>query len=101
MTRVWIVRNRDNFKTFCHPEHNVGHGKSTLASVLAMFNMIALLMQSACRMVCVRWRAARKRWVARDRMPDQLKTPAGHVVFHDRDQCLGAIATGELPERPP
>ena len=74
---------------------NFGHGKSTLSSVPATFNMTTLLMQSACRMVCDGWRAARHQ------MPDRLKTPAGHVVFNAWDRCLGTIATGELPERPP
>ncbi len=48
-------------------------------------------------MVCNRWKAARRRRVARDRMPDRMKIPASHVVFRDRDQCLDTIVTGELP----
>ena len=46
-------------------------------------------------------RAAGARWAPRHRMPDRLKIPAGHVVFNAWDRCLGTIAAGELPERPP
>ncbi len=60
-------------KKFCHLEHDFGHGSRTLSGVPAMSDLIALLMQSACRMVCSRWKAARRRWVARDRMPDRMK----------------------------
>ena len=88
-------------KKFRHLEHDFGHGSGTLSSVLAMFNLIALLMQSACRMVCSRWRTARRRWVARYRMPDQMKILVNHVVFGSRDRLLVTIATDELPERPP
>ena len=88
-------------KKFQHLERNFGHGSRTLSGVPAMAGMIALLMQSACRMVCSRWQAARRRWVARYRMPDQLKILADHVVFRDRDQYLVTIATDELPEQPP
>ena len=75
-------------------ERDFGHGESTLSGVPAMFDLIALLMQSACRMVCNRWQAARRRRVARYRM----KIPAGHALLQGRDQCLGTITTGELPE---
>ncbi len=89
------------FKKLHHPEHDSGHGKATLASAPATFNLIALLMQSACRMICSRWKAARRRWVARYRMPDQLNILANHVVFGGRDRFLVTIATDALPEQPP
>ena len=89
------------FKKFFHLEHNFGHGESTASSVLAMFNLVALLMQSACQMVCPRWRAARKRWVARYQMLDQLKILVNYVVFGGWDQFLVAITTDQLPEQPP
>ena len=52
---------------------------------VAMMGMIALLMQSACQMVCSRWRPARRRWVARYQMLDQLKILANYVVFGSWD----------------
>ena len=60
-----------------------------------MFNLITLLMQNTCRMVC------EPLWVAGDQMPDQLKIPANHVVFHGWSQCRETIAINELPECPP
>ena len=88
-------------KKLCHPEHDSGHGKATLASVPATFDLITLLMQSACEMVCDGWQAARRRLVARCRMPDHMKLPACHVVLRDRDEYLLTITTNELPEHPP
>ena len=88
-------------RKFRHPGHDFGHGSRTLSSVPAMSDLIALLVQGACRMVCGRWQAARRRRVARCRMPDRMKIPAGHVVPADRDRCLGTITTGEPPEQPP
>ena len=88
-------------RKFRHPGHDFGHGSRTLSSVPAMSDLIALLMQSACRMVCARWKAARRRRVARHRMPDRPKTPANHVVFGGRDRLLVTIATDAFPEQPP
>ncbi len=99
----WTVENSvfRELKKFFHLEHNFGHGESTVSSVLAMFNLVALLMQSACQMVCPRWKAARKRWVARYQMLDQLKILVNHVVFGNWDQFLVSITTDQLPEQPP
>ena len=88
-------------RKFHHPEHDLGHGSGTLSGVPAMSDLIALLMQSACRMICGRWKAARRRWVARYRMLDQLKILVDHVVFGGWDRFLVTIVTNELPERPP
>ena len=55
----WKVENNafKALKDGCHLEHNFGHGKETLSSLLAAFNLIAFLMQSACDLVCESWRA--------------------------------------------
>ena len=42
----------------CRYRHS-GHGKETLASLLATFNLTAFLMQSAADLVCESWREAR------------------------------------------
>ncbi len=64
-----------------------------------MSGMIALPMQSACQLVCTRWKAARRRWVARTRMLDQLKILVMRVVSGDRDRLLVIITTDARPER--
>ena len=99
----WTVENSvfRELKKFYHFETDFGHGESTLSSVLAMSDLIALLMQSASRMICSRWKAARRRWVACYRMPDQMKIPADHVLFRDWNRFLETITTNELPEHPP
>ncbi len=84
-----------------HCQHGEYAGEIFLASVLAIFNLITLLMQSASEMVCSAWQAARKRWVARYQMVDQLRVLSCYAVFRDWDQFLEVIATNELPDRPP
>ena len=99
----WKVENNafKALKDGYHLEHNFGHGKSTLASLLAMFNMIAFLMQSACDIVCGAWRAARAKQGARYRLLDDMRFLASYVVHRDWDEFLQSIITGELPTQPP
>ena len=86
---------------FCHLEHCFGHGRAAPANVLAIFNLIALLMQSACEMMCGRWQAARRQWVARCQMLDHAKTLVCYVVYQSWDDFLEAFAAGTPPARPP
>ena len=99
----WKVEN-NTFKALkdgYHLEHNFGHGKETLASLLATFNLIAFLMQSACDLVCESWREARAKLAARYRLLDNLKFLTVYVVHDDWDAVMRTIITGELPEKPP
>ncbi len=99
----WKVEN-NTFKALkdgYHLEHNFGHGKETLASLLATFNLIAFLMQSACDLVCESWQEARAKLAARYRLLDNLKFLTAYVVHDDWDAVMRTIITGELPEKPP
>ncbi len=82
-------------------EHNFGHGRDTLAGLLAMFNMISLLMQSACDLRCEDWKAARARLAARYRLLDHIRTVLDYVVFQGWSALLRTIASADLPEKPP
>ena len=99
----WKVEN-NTFKALkdgYHFEHSSGHGKETLASLLAIFNLIAFLMQSAAGPVCENWRKARAKTAARYRLLDSLKFLTVYVVHDDWDAVLRTVITGELPEKPP
>ncbi len=99
----WKVENNifKELKDGYHLEHSFGHGRPALASVLAAFNLIAFLMQSACDLVCAGWRDARARLAARYRLLDHMKFLATYVLHDDWDAVLRTIITGELPRRPP
>ena len=73
----WKVENNafKALKDGYHLEHNFGHGKETLASLLAAFNLIAFLMQSASDLVCESWREARAKLAARCRLLDNIEVP--------------------------
>ncbi len=99
----WKVENntfrilKDSFS----PEHNFGHGRETLAGLLAMFNTISLPVQNACDLRCEEWKAARARIVARYRMLDLVRAVLFLVVFRDWSEILRALIAAELPEKPP
>ena len=44
-----------------HLEHNFGHGKDTLASVLVVLNLLAFAMRAACELTETLWQRARRR----------------------------------------
>ncbi len=50
-----------------------GTAKKPCPSLLATFNLIAFLMQSACDLVCESWREARAKLAARCRLLDNIK----------------------------
>ena len=99
----WKVENNTfrALKDGYHLEHNFGHGRETLASVLATFNMIAFLMQSACDLACEAWKAARAKLGARYRMLDHVKFLLCYVLHPDWDVVMKTVVSGELPARPP
>ena len=84
-----------------HLERNFGHGRETLSSLLAMFNMIAFLIRSALDIERDGWQAARAKLAASYRLLDHMKFLACCVVHGDWDEVMQTIVTGELPTRPP
>lgn len=57
----WKIENETfNVLKTCgyHLEHNFGHGKKTLASVLVVLNLLAFAIQTVARLVVFAWKAA-------------------------------------------
>ena len=80
-------------------EHNFGHGKKTLASVLVTLNLLAFAFHTAACLGVLAWRAA---VVARGptyRFFEHLRTITAYVVFRDWSHLLQSIAAAAL--RPP
>src|SRR4051812_41078876 len=80
-------------------EHNFGHGKETLASVLVTLNMLAFAFHTAARLGVLAWRKA---VIARGptyRFFEHLRTVTIYVVFEGWDHLLRSIEAAAV--RPP
>jgi hypothetical protein len=80
-------------------EHNFGHGKKTLASVLVTLNLLAFAFHTAAYLGVLAWRAA---IVARGptyRFFEHLRTITTYVVFHGWPHLLRSIEAAAI--RPP
>ena len=73
-------------------EHNFGHGKETLASVLVTLNLLAFGFHTAARLAVLAWRQA---VIARGptyRFFEHLRMITVYIVFEDWDHLLRSIA---------
>ena len=80
-------------------EHNFGHGKETLASVLVTLNLLAFGFHGAARLAVLAWRLA---VIARGpmyRFFEHLRTVTTYVVFESWDHLLRSIEAAAV--RPP
>ncbi len=80
-------------------EHNFGHGKKTLASVLVTLNLLAFAFHTAAYLGVIAWRTA---VIARGpayRFFEHLRTITAYVVFCDWTHLLQSIAAAAI--RPP
>jgi hypothetical protein len=80
-------------------EHNFGHGKQTLASVLVVLNLLAFAFHTAARLAVLAWRNAVTARGATYRFFEHLRTVTVYVVFQDWDHLLQSIAAAAI--RPP
>jgi hypothetical protein len=82
-----------------HLEHNFGHGKETLASVLVVLNLLAFAFHTVARLAVLAWRRA---FVARGtayRFFEHLRTITAYVVFEGWEHLLRSIEAATV--RPP
>jgi hypothetical protein len=80
-------------------EHNFGHGKETLASVLVTLNLLAFAYHTAAYLAVLAWRAAVIARGATYRFFEHLRTITTYVVFQDWSHLLDSIAASAI--RPP
>ena len=80
-------------------EHNFGHGKETLASILVTLNLLAFGIHTAARLAVLAWRRA---VIARGptyRFFEHLRMVTVYVVFENWDHLLRSIEAAAV--RPP
>ena len=80
-------------------EHNFGHGKETLASVLVVLNLLAFAFHTAAMLAVLAWRQAVIARGATYRFFEHLRTITAYVVFQDWDHLLRSITAAAI--RPP
>ena len=84
-----------------HLEHNFGHGKDTLASVLVVLNLLAFALHAACDLTETQWQQARQRLGARIRVFEHLRTITAYQVFPSWNALMNLLATGGTAQQPP
>ncbi len=84
-----------------HLEHNFGHGKDTLASVLVVLNLLAFALHTACDLAEALWRQARQRLGTRSRLFEHLRTVTEYQVFPNWNALMVLLATGGPAAQPP
>jgi hypothetical protein len=80
-------------------EHNFGHGKATLASVLVVLNLLAFAFHTAAMLAVSAWKQAIAVRGAVYRFFEHLRTIVAYVVFESWDHLLLSIAAAAI--RPP
>jgi hypothetical protein len=80
-------------------EHNFGHGKETLASVLVVLNLLAFGFHTAAMLAVLAWRQAVIARGATYRFFEHLRTITAYVIFQDWDHLLRSITAAAI--RPP
>ena len=80
-------------------EHNFGHGKDTLASVLVVLNLLAFAYHTVASLAVSAWQAAMAAKGATYRFFEHLRTITTYVVFQDWPHLLRSIEDGAI--RPP
>lgn len=80
-------------------EHNFGHGKQTLASVLVVLNLLAFAFHTTARLAVLAWRDAVVARGTTGRFFEHLRTVTAYVVFETWDHLLRSIAAAAV--RPP
>ena len=80
-----------------HLEHNFGHGRQTLSSVLVIFNLLAFSMHHACDAAETLWQQARETCGARSRLFIHLWTISTYHVFQNWRALMKTIITGRPP----
>ncbi|TAN61241.1 MAG: ISNCY family transposase [Magnetospirillum sp.] len=82
-------------------EHNFGHGKDTLASVLVALNLLAFAMHNACDLAEAAWQEGRQRVGAKMRLFEHIRTITAYLVFPSWASLFRTIRTGRPPPQPP
>ena len=84
-----------------HLEHNFGHGKKNLSTVLVALNLLAFAMHTACEIADELWRLARQKHGSRSQFFNTLAAVTTFLIFPSWEDFLQTIAFVKAPPAPP
>jgi hypothetical protein len=93
----WKIENENNntLKTKgYHLEHNFGHGKNHLSSLLLTFNLLAFLFHTVLEMMDSKYAQIRKELPTRKTFFDDIRALTRYIYFENWDQMLSFMAKG-------
>lgn len=100
----WRVEN-ETFNTLknqgYHLEHNYGHGKQNLTTVLALLMFLAFTVDQNQEACCGLFNAAMERAGRRIRLWETIRSHLRHFEFNGFADLYQAIASGRLCKPPP
>ena len=77
--------------------HNFGHGRQTLAAVLAALNLLAFSMHTACRLTSRAWQQAESVFSAKNHLFIHLWSLCMYHIFGSWNELLDSIISGVPP----
>ncbi len=78
-------------------EHNFGHGRETLSSVLVAPNLLAFAMHTASDLIEAAWRRAHRETGTRMRLFEHIRTITAYHVFPSWQALMTTLITGLPP----
>jgi hypothetical protein len=93
----WKIENENNntLKTKgYHLEHNFGHGKNHLSSVLLTFNLLAFLFHTVLEMMDSKYAQIRQDLPTRKTFFDDIRALTRYIYFDSWDEMLSFMAKG-------
>ncbi len=99
----WKIENENNnvLKTKgYHLEHNFGHGKKYLSSLLLTFNILAFLFHTVLELMDKRYRLIRKELGRRETFFDDIRALTRYICFKSWDDLLKFMMIGLELEEP-
>ena len=96
----WKIEN-ETFNTLKNNgynlEHNFGHGKEHLATLLATMNLLAFAMHAVADLVDAAWKKARQAVGTRKRFFEDLRALTTYLVFPTWDLLVETLIAGRPP----
>jgi hypothetical protein len=84
-----------------HLEHNFGHGKKNLSTVLVALNLLAFAMHTACEIMDELWCLARQKHGSRSQFFSSMAAATAFLLFPSWEDFLQTIAFVRPPPAPP
>ena len=82
-------------------EHNFGHGKQNLATILVALNLLAFAIHTVCDIGDELWVAARQKLGPRYNFFQRLAAITAYLIFPSWDDLLLTLAFAKPPPLPP